>query len=177
METQITKDFIIDGNIKMARFMGYDYIPFNNNDGLKPGWWKSDTTKENQYYESVYKKIGKDRFLCRNHNQLRFWNNYEWIMEAVVMIEDLGYTTAIKTNYVRINPINGQYYHKISYVKWNSQEWISLEPYTEHHHDPDVIPKRIGKHKITKIQAIWIVVLDFLEWYQNSQNKLNLRTY
>lgn len=79
---------ILKGNKIIAQYLGYEYIPHNNKGSLKPGWWKLEGSLENkeklQTLEPIFRKVGESRFLCRNHKGLRFYNSWDWLMEACV---------------------------------------------------------------------------------------------
>lgn len=82
----MTNKSILKGNKIIARYLGYEYIPHNNKDGLKPGWWKLGGSVEDkkrlQTLEPIFRKVGESRFLCRNHKGLRFYNSWDWLIEA-----------------------------------------------------------------------------------------------
>jgi hypothetical protein len=78
----ITKEEIIEGNKLIARFMGYEYFPFNENEKqLKPGWWKVDSNRER-----TDRKLSRNGYLCRKHDELRYWNEWNWLMPVVEKI-------------------------------------------------------------------------------------------
>lgn len=97
---ELTKEQIIEGNKLLAEFMDYGYIPFNNDQKFKAGWWKKDTTEKVKLMEPHYTKMGKSNYLCRNNNELRYYNEWNWIMEVVDKIESFGYRFKIDTKYV-----------------------------------------------------------------------------
>lgn len=98
----MTNKNIIEGNKIIAEYLGYEYIPHNNNNGLKPGWWKLEGSVDDKKFiqskESVFRKVGQSRFLCRNHKELRFYNSWDWLMEACVKCsnEKSGYKESIR---------------------------------------------------------------------------------
>lgn len=90
------KKQILEGNKLIAEFMGYKYFVHNNiaakNSINQLGWSKSGIKNPKRYGE-----IG-DTYLCRSHNQLRFYNSWDWLMPVVEKIESLGYEVEIGTN-------------------------------------------------------------------------------
>lgn len=81
---------ITENNKLIAEFMGYKYIGFNNNDELKPGWWKDNIDLlKIQSQEIFNRKMGNPNFLCRKHNELRYYNSWNWLMPVVEKIESI----------------------------------------------------------------------------------------
>jgi hypothetical protein len=81
-------DILLEGNKKIARYMGYTYYPLNhipseNHRGpFHPGWKK---------YESAHNiskfNINHNAFLCRGHNGLAYHRDWNWIMDVVKEIK------------------------------------------------------------------------------------------
>jgi len=92
-------------------------------------------------------------------------------MQAVEKIESLGYTTSFKSNYIRINPkTNSTYYHFISWINYNSEGWgqrKSCVNFEEDNENLDLSYIDEGKNIITKLDAIYKAVVQFIEWYNN----------
>lgn len=100
------KNFVLSGNKLIAEFMGFKYIPFNNNQELKPGWWVNPITRGQQDNEHVRYKLGKSRFLARSHHELKYHNSWNWLMPVVEKIEQMGYMVTIKTKMCSISRDN-----------------------------------------------------------------------
>jgi hypothetical protein len=109
---------IIEGNKLIAQFMGYTYFP-HNMEGVKVPGWK--TTIDTDYLSKlnrakdmfdggltihqpdgkiieVPKKHGeiiKRRYLGRSHNDLKYYSDWNWMMEVLNKIESLGYNINI----------------------------------------------------------------------------------
>lgn len=102
------------------------------------------------------------------HNQYHVGYN---IMRVVEKIEFMGFTTSIKTSYVRINPReNAGYEHYISYITWNEDGWSSRKPCVSYDDDCDIgnisySPKEI----IDKRRAIYEAVIAFINWYNKNK--------
>lgn len=101
------KNFVLDGNKLIAEFMGYEYIPFNNQKDLRPGWWKKGITKLQQDRQGILRKIGHSNFLCRRHHELRYWNSWDWLIPVIKKISQLDYS------------IDSKLHHKILQVESN----------------------------------------------------------
>ncbi len=92
-------------------------------------------------------------------------------MDVVERIEEMGFTTSIKTGYVRINPReNAGYEHHISYITFNEDGWSSRKPYVSYDDDCDIgnisyNPKEI----IDKRRAIFEAVVAFINWYNKNK--------
>lgn len=87
---------IIEGSKILAEYMGLKYIPFNDLQGLpKAGWWKIAPLKQglSEYFQfnpkNDWVKVGDKRakFVCRNHSQLRYFNDYNLLMEVAEKLE------------------------------------------------------------------------------------------
>jgi len=98
-------------------------------------------------------------------------NDWSFLMDVVERIEEMGFTTSIKTSYVRINPRkNANYDHYISYITWNEDGWSSRKPYASYDDDYDMgnisyTPKEI----INKRRATYEAVLAFINWYNKNK--------
>ena len=99
-------------------------------------------------------------------------NDWSWLMPVVEKIEEMGFTTAIKTNYVRVNPKeNASYYNYISYVAFNENGWYANPPAPTYDSELNHPPIDRGDKKITKLKATYKAVTQFIEWY-NENNKI-----
>jgi hypothetical protein len=86
---------IIEEQKMIAEFIGYRYIPHNNDENIKlPGWWQVDTPLNVLRIISP-KWLPAGYFLCRNHNELRYRYSWEWLMTFVQKLESLGYNVMI----------------------------------------------------------------------------------
>lgn len=98
-------------------------------------------------------------------------NDWSFLMDVVERIEEMGFTTSIKTGYVRINPReNANYDHYISYITWNEDGWSSRKPHASYDDDYDMgnisySPKEI----IDKRRAIYEAVVAFINWYNKNK--------
>ena len=171
MDLIFDKENIVNGNKLIAEFLGYRYNPFNNEDGNKAGWWHKDTPPAIIKLGSPPRKILRKHYLCRNHNELRYFNSYDWIMDVVEKLESMGYTTSLKTNYVRLNPIHGSYYNTITQVSFNGyghSVFRCVETDIESTND-EYQYLYSGKEKLSKRQAIWLMVVESIK-YINENN-------
>ena len=105
-----------------------------------------------------------------------FWGRYHVgynIMRVVEKIEFMGFTTSIKTSYVRINPKeNAGYEHYISYITFNEDGWASRKPYTYNHNDHDMGNISYNpKERIDKRRAVYEAVVAFINWYNKNKKK------
>lgn len=105
-----------------------------------------------------------------------FWGRYHVgynIMRVVEKIEFMGFTTSIKTSYVRINPKeNAGYEHYISYITFNEDGWASRKPYTYNHNDYDMGNISYNpKERIDKRRAVYEAVVAFINWYNKNKKK------
>lgn len=132
---ELTKEYIREGNKLLARFRGYEYIPFNNKECLKSGWWKKGITKDIQVRESISVKINSPKFLCSNHNGLRYYNNWNWIMGVVDEIERLQEDYFVVIEYISCS------------IEDTNQEIIILESEDD------------------KLKSVFVACVEFVKWY------------
>lgn len=157
------KENILEGNKLIADFMGYRYIPFNNENDERAGWWHKKTP-------DVFLKLGSSQtskmsyryFLCRRHTDLEYFNSYDASMNVLDKIEKMGYTSSLKTNYFRINPVFGEYYEEIIRVSFTSDGYFTYR-YLENKIDLDR-----ENIEIQKNHAIWLGLVEFIKWYNKN---------
>jgi hypothetical protein len=137
---------VLSGSILLAEFMGYKYIPFiPGTNQLKPGWWKEGVTLTAQKREGIFKKLGKENYLCRRHNNLRYYNSWDWLIPVIQKIQklyrdnDRADVLICKLPYVYIHRIEGGFERKIDR------------------------------------QSLFYDVVKFVEWYFRHKERLNLK--
>jgi hypothetical protein len=144
------KEEILEGNKLIAQFMGHEYCPFDETvPNLKPGWWKRGSNREKSN-----KKISSNGFLCRKHDELRYWNEWNWLMPAVLKIEATyheshGYFGV----YISSNSCSIQG-TKLSLREPNPHYAYFSQYYSEN-----------------KIKAVWEAVVGFVRWYNENLNR------
>lgn len=103
----MTPDEILEGNKLVAVFMGYTYFGHNDPrlpEGAESGW-KTDAKASN--FTKINRLAG-NKYLCRNHNQLVYHRDWNWMMEVVDRIDgmDLGpgnfYDISINEDYTDV---------------------------------------------------------------------------
>ena len=91
-------------------------------------------------------------------------------MDVVERIEEMGFTTSIKTGYVRINPReNAGYEHHISYITFNEDGWSSRKPHVSYDDDCDIENISYSSKIIDKRRAIFEAVIAFINWYNKNK--------
>lgn len=70
----MTKEEILEANKLFAEYLGYKYFPKIDNEE-SPGWRKDTVIKGHGY-------------LCRNHNQLPFYKDWNWMMKLNIKLSD-----------------------------------------------------------------------------------------
>ncbi len=132
----MTPEELLEGNKSIAIFMGYQYFAHNHprimgqGGRLFPAGWK--TTPRTQ-------SLGKfnwpgQRYLCRSHNDLPYFRDWNHLMLAVEKIEEAGYLIQIHTAACQITK-RGQ---------------LPTQPYFS-----------IGNLSDTKKEAVWFAVFEF----------------
>ena len=156
---KMEKEKIIEGNKLIADFMGYEYIPWNNCDDFKPGFWLRGLSKSQRQYIS---KLPVKPFLCRNATQLAYNSSWNWIMPVLEKIESLtddGYKYDVVIGFKTYCGIT-----RSKNMMRDAERWESSHTVNE--------PGKIYTWKpTTKIQAIWIAVVKFLKW-RDEQGKV-----
>ncbi len=100
---------ILKGSKLIAEYLGWKYVPSNDLQGFpKAGWYqmkvrkKSEITVESgkkvdttMFSDSINTKRGWSihkeayyKYVCRNHNQLRFYNSFDSLIPAIEKIEN-----------------------------------------------------------------------------------------
>ena len=172
MDSIYDKENILNGNKLIAEFLGYRYIPFNNEEGNQAGWWHKDTPPAMVKLGSPPRKMKRQHYLCRRHIDLKYFNSYDWIMAAVDTMEEMGYSTSIKTRYVRLNPICGSYYNTITQVSFNDDGYyVSRCVETDIQSTSDEYQYlQNGKDQINKRQAIWLMVVESIKYINENKS-------
>ena len=160
------KDYVVNGNKLIALYLGYEYIPHNNEYGWKPGWWKSDTPDmwKQPGAQASLMKIDSNRYLGRKHHDLRFYNSWGLMMGVLDVMEMKGYTSSIKTNYVRLNPPKSQYDEYLMKVIWNKDGYVVYSNLSGEPNEFVIKPLLRGKlESITKKQAMFIMLVESIK--------------
>lgn len=104
---------------------------------------------------------------------IQYQKEWSFLMDVVERIEEMGFTTSIKTSYVRINPReNSGYEHYIGYITFNEDGWSSRKPYVSYDEvlrfgNISYSPKKI----IDKRRATFEAVIAFINWYNKNKKK------
>lgn len=88
----------IERNKILARFLGYEYTPWNSGKELHPiGWNKVPINKPEELmaYKGCY-------HLGRSHNDLPFDSDWNWIMKVIEKLESMNYLVDIATNNITV---------------------------------------------------------------------------
>jgi len=86
-------------------------------------------------------------------NELKYHSSWDWLMKAVEKIELFNLEVEIFRNQCWINWLGGG---------------ADKYPWLEKFDDMDIHYK--GEESINKITATWIVVVQFIKWYNSQQN-------
>lgn len=167
------KENIIEGSKTLAEYMGLKYIPFNDLGNYpKPGYWLTrhivnifdfiHFTPKNDWV-----KVGDKRakFVCRNHSQLRYFNDYNLLMEVAEKLEkeDLRqyFYKWQQEDEIRFN------FENISIDRmggWDVCIMLSLDP-------PMEISKSEKYKELCDRQQLFFCLVDAVEYVNNLKNK------
>jgi hypothetical protein len=143
MENKIRK-----GNTLIATFLGFKYYPWNGDD------------QTNGVYEPGWKKLNVpigSKYLCRDHNQLRYHIDWNWLMEAIDKIESMSILDNKDVCFI---------------FKQDAPLQVSIE-LTNGYLWP---PEFSCIHRDTKIETYWTAVIRFIEWYNKVNDKEGNKT-
>ena len=125
-------------------------------------------TQENN--KMIAEFLGKDHELNQCISAPQYYTEWDWLMPVVDKIEEMGFTTSIKTSYARINPREmGRYDNYISFVGFNEGGWHSRNPCPSVDDDIDNGYESKGHEIINKRQAIYKAVVVFINWYNKNK--------
>lgn len=81
----MTKQEIIDGSKTIAKYLGWKYVPFTPKNKIKSGYW----SPANSFVKglSMHSDGKYWTYVCRKHDQLRFYNNFDSLIPAIEKIE------------------------------------------------------------------------------------------
>jgi hypothetical protein len=131
---------IINGNKIIAEFMGYTYFPFNMEGVKDPGW---KTTKDTSHFTKNNKlfflrdSVERD-YLCRNHHQLCYHSDWNWLMEVCKKINETKL----------LLPMNG--------IEDSIMPWINAKR--------PVVKGLINMD----IMETWSSVVEYIKWYKKN---------
>lgn len=94
---------IHEGNKIIADFMGYEYVPFNNTDGIKPGWWKKNITPQQRSFGYAHQyKGGMGLYLGRHHTCLKYHTSWDALMKVFIKFRLMDVAYEITSKGIRI---------------------------------------------------------------------------
>lgn len=81
---------VTEGNKLIAEFMGYTYFGHNDerlkhDNGFYDAGWKRKATIR-KFDKMAH---SKKAYLCRNHNELRYYNSWDWLKPVIDHITDI----------------------------------------------------------------------------------------
>ncbi len=97
---------------------------------------------------------------------IKYHSSWDWLMPVVEKIEKIGYSTSFKTYYCRINSKGGNYDNYIAWINFSDEEYSISRHLIS---DFDSIFLYHSKEKLTKLEAIYIIVIEFIKWYNGKE--------
>ena len=152
------KEYVVEGNKLLAHYMGYEYIPHNNPHGWVPGWWKKTTHPRFRLpgMQATNLKLGSDNFLCRNHNELRYYNSWGWMMDVVEKMEKDGFDITIGKSVCEIS-LN---HDRQAYIHFEGGAYACVVFFNDESEQQHLS----GFEPITKLQAIFLLITQLLKY-------------
>lgn len=128
---------VITGNKIIAKYLGYEYVPYNNTEGKKAGWWKIGVKPSNNpIFTTLH--IDKKWYLGRSNNDLKFYDDWNALHDAIEVIEKDGETDKeygnhvdVTTSYCRVGKITIDL--KIAYPHLTKKQaaWLAVVRYCQ----------------------------------------------
>jgi hypothetical protein len=131
-----------------------------------------------------WRNLGEDKFdsldefnsllvavsmVSNQYDLLNYHSNWNQLMSVVEMIEEMGYSTSFKTRVLRINPRGGNYDEVVAQLVMRPDGWYLRRYVDDDGDDCDRLPIARGEGTFTKIEATWMVVVEFLKWYNKQK--------
>ncbi len=135
---------ILQGNKKFAEYLGYTYYGFKDAKYKPFGWKRQDVATHEKL---TYSGFPCERnFLCRSHNDLKFFNDWNWLMEVVEKIESENFSVSLHS--------------VVDYPTNTTIEIVGFSVNKGYLYECSINTKKLG---ITKKQAVWLACLEYLE--------------
>jgi hypothetical protein len=140
-----------ESNKLLAEFMGYEYFPHLPQAIYKPGWWLKNTPDKYSKIGSSPTKFGGEYFLCRRHGDLRYSNEWNWLMQVAEKIDSLDLS---------------DFYDEGNFMCVNvSIENSSCYIFVELNFDPAHRITGQSGGEVTKLKLVYSQVVEFVKWY------------
>jgi hypothetical protein len=94
-------------------------------------------------------------------------------MGVIDELESMGYTSSLKTSYVRLNPPKGHSDEFVSLVSFNTDCFICRQ-YLEILDEFASKDLCSGTDQINKRQAMWLMLVEFVKWYNITEGYYKL---
>ena len=152
MEQKI-KEKIEAGNKEMAKFLGYKYFPYDPEKdlGRMVGWLKSD-----QKIHPLEKAYSHPNYLCRKTRDMRFFNEWNWLMRVVEKIETIY---DAQHGYFGVHIISNQCTIQGTKLHLALKDTSYGSVYFDEQYDKE------------KIKATWAACLNFINWFNEEFTK------
>ena len=144
---------VLTGNKLIAEFMGFEYIPYVKGQTQSPGWWHKNSSNIIKGKMSSATKLSKDYFLRRRHCELRYYNEWNWIMPVVEKIE------SIKDKHHGYFGV---------YINSNSCTIQGTNLRTDIKQDPPIYYSNFVLED--KLKSTYKAVIEFIKWYNNEKS-------
>lgn len=159
----------------LAEYIGLQYFPHNDLQGLpKAGWWQvAPFKKDLSEYIFFNPKNGwvkyenkRAKFICRSHHELRYFNDYNLLMEVAEKLEneDLKkyFYSWQEEDEVHFNfdCLSVDRFH----YGWRVSVDLTLDP-------PMEISKSVEYKDLPDRQQLFFVLADAVEYTNNLKNK------
>jgi len=140
-----------ESNKLLAKFMGYEYVPHLPEAIYKPGWWYKNTPDKYSKIGSKPTKFVESYFLCRRHGDLRYSNEWNWLMRVVEKIEKLNLSNFYDENNFMNVSVDIESGHCHIFVELN--------------YDPSHRITGVSNYDTPKLKLVYSQVVEFVKWY------------
>jgi hypothetical protein len=155
----MSNEEILENNELIAEFVGGYTL---ENKSKAPGIVQPYIREGYVIYHSKIEPIKNEAEY--SFKDLEYHMSWDWLMPVVDKIELITKFPVLIGGNVRIQSYNDYYYTNISY----NSDGYTVSRYLDN--DFDYTPLYTKHIQISKIEAVWLVVVEFIKWYNQNKN-------
>lgn len=152
-------------NKMIAQFMGYSYHPYNNKEQIMGGYWHYSMDESQMSINNF--KLKSNLYLCRHHKDLRYFNEWNWLIPVVEKIENLD----LKEYFYSWEDYDGDRRYNFTGLSIEIED-VRVWPYINFELDPCSLI--IGESCIVgknKREAVYEAVVEIILWHNELINR------
>ena len=155
---------ILEGNKLIAEFMGATISTqtlFENDDDLETLIIEK-YSRPLFFNDTLYSLFGWMSY--ENLDRMCYHSSWDWLMPVVEKIESLGFSVSINNGSCSVLFLDNDHY--VIRVAYNEDGHFINRYLPE---DYDWYHTVSEKQTITKIEALWVAVIEFIKWYNENK--------